>query len=450
MFGALSEKFHSLFSRIQGKGRLSEANIAEAVAEVKEALLDADVHFDVVEKFIERVKLQSLGQEKLLKVTSGQQFIEIVHATLEESMSLGKKGDIKNISLIEKPSSILLCGLQGSGKTTAAAKLALYFMREKKCVKPLLVALDLARPAAIEQLKQLGEKIQVEVFFNLEEKNTVLLSQKAKEYGHKNGFDLIIYDTAGRLHVDDELMTELSKVEKAISPQYILYVANAAAGQDAVKSAQIFNSKMAIDGTILTMLDGDVRAGAALSIVEVTKKPLLFEGIGEKVEDIQPFNAQSMADRILDRGDTINLVRRMQQHIKEEDVKKAEEKLKKASFTFEDFLQQMQAIKKMGSMSTLMGMMPGMSQMKKQFKGMPVEDKEIKRMEALVQSMTKDERSCVAHLSKARCSRIAKGSGIPLIEVNKFVDSYNRLMKLLKQSGSQKDIMQRMGGMKWR
>lgn len=350
MFGALTGKLQDVFAGLSGKRRLSEENIAEAVRQVRLALLEADVHYGVTKTFVKRVKESALGEAVIKSVTPGQQFIKVIHDELAALMG----GEERDLVLQGSPSVVMFCGLQGSGKTTHCAKLAKFLKKQGKSQRPLLVACDLQRPAAIQQLQTLGEQIGVDVFVQEGTTDPVQVAKAAYARAKKDGYDLLLVDTAGRLHIDDELMEQLAAVKKAITPDEVLYVANATTGQDAVNTAKEFDARIEITGTILTMLDGNTRGGAAISIKEVTGKPLLFEGIGERLDDIQLFNPSSMADRILGMGDTINLVKKAQEYIDEDEAQKLEQKIKKATFTFDDYLNQMQMVKKMGSLKGLL------------------------------------------------------------------------------------------------
>ena len=426
MFGALTEKFQSLTATLRGKKTLTEDNIADAARQVRLALLDADVNFSVVSTLIKRVKEKALGDAVLKSVSPGDQFIKIVH---EELISLMGSEEVR-LNLKSNPAIILLCGLQGSGKTTHAAKLALYLKGKDFLKKPLLVACDLQRPAAIKQLQTLGAGIDVAVFALEDEKNPVRVAKKALEYAKQGGFDVIIFDTAGRLHIDDALMKELQDVKDFLSPHETLFVANSALGQDAVNTAKEFDSKIGVTGVILTMLDGSSRAGAAISIKEVTGRPLLFEGVGEKMGDLQLFNPTSMADRILGMGDIINLVKKAQAHTNEEDAKDFEKKFKTASFTYEDYLKQMSMLRKMGSFKSLMAMLPGMSQMPLD---LDVSEAQLSQIEAMILSMTRKERQGIDELEPSRRRRIALGSGVSIDEVNKMVKGFKRLKQFVKE-----------------
>ncbi len=424
MFGQLTEKFQDLFSRLKSVKTFDEDNISKAVKEVRLALLDADVNFSVASSFIKKVKEKILGEEVLKSVSPGDQFISIVHKELVELMG----SEESSLHLSSYPSVILLCGLQGNGKTTQAAKLASMLSLEKE-KKPLLVACDLQRPAAALQLKTLGQQINVEVFSVEGEKNPVKVAKEAMKKAKKEGFDVVIVDTAGRLHIDDELMKELKKIKDVTEPHEVLFVASATTGQDAVKTAAEFDQKIGITGSILTMLDGNARAGAAISIKEVTKKPLKFEGIGERVQDFQVFNPHSMADRILGMGDVINLVKKAQKHIDEKESLEMEQKMLKASFTYDDYLKQMSKIKKMGSFKGLLKMIPGLPSLDQ----LDFSDKEFSRLEAMILAMTKRERLGLDELLPPRRRRIARGSGCSIDDVNKMVKGFKRLKQMMKQ-----------------
>lgn len=442
MLGLLTEKMQGLMSKLAGKKKLTEENISEAVSEVRLALLEADVNYGVAKQLVKQLKEKAVGDAVIKSVTPGQQFIKIVHDELVELMGGGEA----LVNVEHNPTVIMMCGLQGSGKTTNSAKLARFLKKNQKCKNPLLAACDLQRPAAIEQLKVLGEQIGVSVFTLPEEQDPVKVAKKALETAKKEQHDLLIVDTAGRLHIDEELMVQLEQIKDILQPQEILFVANAATGQDAVNIAAEFNKRIAITGSILTMLDGNTRGGAAISIREVTGKPLKFEGVGEKVDDIQVFNPRSMADRILGMGDTINLVKKAQEHIDEDQAKKMEEKIRTASFTYEDYLSQIQMVKKMGSLKGLLGMLPGMSAMK----DLPLDDKEFFKIEAIIQSMTPDERNEKSELTVPRRKRIAKGSGTKIDDVNKLAKSFKQAKQFFKNMPNMKQLEKMMGGFKWR
>jgi signal recognition particle subunit SRP54 len=424
MFSSLTEKFQSAFSLLQKEKTLTESNIQEAVKQIRLALLDADVNFSVVSQLIKKVKEESLGEKVIKSVRPQEQFVAVMHEALCELM--GKEEP--KLNLKHDPSVIMLCGLQGAGKTTQAAKLAAYLKGKEFLRRPLLVACDLQRPGAVLQLMTLGAQIDVPVFAVQEGKSPVEIAKLAIEKAKREHYDTVIIDTAGRLHVDEALMHELVEIKNSVNPHEVLFVANAAYGQDAVKTAVEFDQKVEITGSILTMLDGTTRAGAALSIVEVTKKPLKFEGIGEKISDFQLFNPQSMADRILGMGDVINLVKKAQEHFDENEAKKLEEKIKKASFTYEDYLSQMAMVKKMGSLKGIMKMMPGFSEMGE----LDVSEKEFQKIESIILSMTKAERQGKVELEMSRRRRLAAGSGTSLGDVNKLVKGFKRLKQIMK------------------
>ncbi len=424
MFDTVASKFRQLFTSLAGKKKLTEDNIADAVREVRLALLDADVNFGVVSTLVKRIKEKGLGEAVLKSVTPGQQFIKIVHEELVELMGREEAA----LELKGTPSVILLCGLQGSGKTTQTAKLAAFVSKKQSNKKILVAACDLQRPAAVEQLRLLCEQIQIELFAIAGEKNPLKVAEGALNKARKEAFDVLIVDTAGRLHVDEELMQELAQMKTILQPQEILFVASANTGQDAVKTAQEFDRRLSITGTILTMLDGSSRAGAALSILEVTKKPLKFEGIGEKIGDFQLFNPRSMADRILGMGDVINLVRRAEELTDENETKKMEEKLRKASFTYDDYLKQMGMMKKMGSFKSLLKMLPGVPDLDQ----MEFSEKEFQKTEAMILSMTPAEREEKVELIPSRRVRIARGSGTHIDDVNRMAKGFKNLKKFCK------------------
>lgn len=442
MFGTLTEKFRGILDKVRGQRKLTEQTIADAVGEVRLALLEADVNYVVAKTFVSRVREKALGQDVLQSVTPGQLFIKIVHDELQTLMG----GEEATLDLSGKPAVIMLCGLQGSGKTTHCAKLARYLKKKNLCKQPLLVACDLQRPAAVEQLRILAEQTGVESFTLKTTQDPLEVARQALNYAKEHGNDLLIFDTAGRLHIDEEMMTQLEKLKALVKPTEVLFVANAATGQDAVTVAAAFNTRVAVTGTILTMLDGNTRGGAAISIREVTGKPLKFEGIGEKLDDLQSFHPRSMADRILGMGDTINLVKKAQEHFDEESTAKLEDKLRKASFTYDDYLAQMQTMKKMGSLKSLLSMLPGVSSMK----GMlDFDEREFVKMEAIIQSMTPAERAEKCELIPGRRKRIANGSGTSIEAVNKLVKSMKQAKQFFKNMPAKKDLQKMLGGALW-
>jgi signal recognition particle subunit SRP54 len=440
MLGTLTEKFQQLFSSLAGKRALTEDNISDAVRQVRLALLDADVNYTVVSQFIKRVKEKALGDLVIKSVTPGQQFIEVVHRELVELMG----SEEVSLNLKKSPSVLMLCGLQGSGKTTQAAKLARYLLKQDPKKKILLAACDLQRPAAILQLKKLGEQIGVPVFSLEGENSSKKVASAALEKVQKESYDLLIVDTAGRLHLDEALMKELEELKALLDPQEILFVASASTGQDAVKTAQEFDQRIAVTGTILTMLDGTARAGAAISIREVTGKPLKFEGIGEKIEDLQPFTPKSMADRILGMGDVVNLVRKAQEHFSEEEGRELEKKLLKASFTYNDYLKQMANMKKMGSFKSLLKMIPGIPSLDQ----LNIDEKEFQKTESMILSMTFSEREEKVELIPSRRRRIAQGSGVHIDDVNRMVKGFKRMKQFFKDMPSMKKQLQKEAGNK--
>lgn len=420
MFSGLSERFQDIFSSFSSKKVFTEDNIKDAVKQVRLALLDADVNYKVASNLVKSIKGKVLGSEAEKGIKTKDAFIDVVH---EELISL-MGNDEQSLSVKKSPTKILLCGLQGSGKTTTCAKLAKHFLDDKKSVK--LVALDLQRPAAIKQLQVLAESISVEVFSKEGESDPTKVAKEAASLDA----DVIIYDTAGRQNLDDDLMDQLSSVKGIVDPKYTLFVANCGSGQQAVITAKAFEEKIGIDGSILTMLDGSARAGAAISIKEVTGKPLFFEGIGEKITDFQVFNPKSMADRILGMGDVINLVKKMKKEISDEESEEMERKIRKATFTYEDFLKQMKMLKNMGSFKGILKMMPGMGSKMPDFSE---GEQQFKMFQAVIYSMTPRERSCLDDLTMGRKKRLAKGAGISLGEVNKLVKKFKQMKQMAKQ-----------------
>ncbi len=441
MFAGLTDKFKKIVGSLQ-KRSLTESNITEAVRKVRYALLDADVNYSIASAFVQKVKEKAVGQQLFKSVKPSEQFIKIVHDELVELMG----GEESGLHLKGSPAVILMVGLQGSGKTTTSAKLANFLKKQGKRV--MLAACDLQRPAAIQQLQVLAAQIDVPVVASTEEKKVVTLAERAKKEAKDDYRDVLIVDTAGRLHVDKELMKELSALKNTLQPCEILFVANATSGQDAVKTAQQFDEQIGISGSILTMLDGDARAGAALSIREVTKKPLKFEGIGEKIEEFQPFHPTSMADRILGMGDVINLVRKAEEHVDEAEKEEMEEKFRKASFTFNDYLKQLSMIKKMGSMKGVLKMLPGASELG----NLDMSDKQMKQMEAMILSMTPDEREGKKEFEINRRRRVARGSGLSLDQINRFVKGFKRSKQMMKKLPKMKNLsdLKKMGNMSWR
>lgn len=441
MLGVLTEKMQTLLSKIGGKGRLTEENVQDAIRDVRMALLEADVNYAVVKTLVQRVKEKALGDEVIKSVTPAQQFVKVVHDELVRLMGEGESA----LALKSKPSVIMMCGLQGSGKTTSSAKLARYLKKAGECRSPMLVACDLQRPAAVEQLKTLGEAIGVPVFSVPGQMSPLDVARKALAEAKEKKHDVVIVDTAGRLHLDAELMKELVALREFLNPDEVLFVANATLGQDAVNVAAEFDKQVQMTGTILTMLDGSTRGGAAISIREVTGKPLKFEGVGEKTEDLQVFSPASMADRILGMGDTINLVKKAKEHIDEEEAKKLEEKIRSATFTYEDYLKQIQMVKKMGSFKSLFSMLPGASALK----DLNIDDKEFMKVEAMIHSMTPKERRLDDELTVPRRKRVARGSGTKIDDVNRLEKSFKQARKFFKNMPNMKQLQKMMGGSLW-
>jgi signal recognition particle subunit SRP54 len=441
MFDNLSEKLDKALHVLKGHGSITEVNVAETLKEVRRALLDADVNFKIAKEFTNTVKEKALGQNVLTTLQPGQLMVKLVKDELTELMG----GDAEGINLSGNPTVILMSGLQGSGKTTFSGKLANY-LKTKKTKKPLLVACDVYRPAAINQLHVVGDQIGVEVFSEEGNKNPVQIAQNAIAHAKQNGFNVVIIDTAGRLAVDEEMMTEIANVHKAVNPHETLFVVDAMTGQDAVNTAKAFNDKLNFDGVILTKLDGDTRGGAAISIKSVVNKPIKFIGTGEKMDAIDVFYPNRMADRILGMGDVVSLVERAQEQYDEEEARKIQKKIAKNQFGFDDFLSQIQQIKKMGSMKDLVGMIPGAG---KALKDVDIDDDSFKHIEAIIHSMTPEERSNPTLINSSRKKRIGKGSGTSVQEVNQLMKQFNQMSKMMKmmQGGGGKKMMQMMGKM---
>ncbi|MDN3706083.1 signal recognition particle protein [Myroides ceti] len=442
MFDNLSDKLDKAFHILKGHGKITEVNVAETLKEVRRALLDADVNFKIAKDFTNRVKENALGQNVLTTLQPGQLMVKIVKDELVELMG----GDAAGINLSGNPSVILMSGLQGSGKTTFSGKLA-NFLKTKKNKKPLLVACDIYRPAAINQLHVVGDQIGVEVYSEPENKNPVQIAQNAIAHAKQNGFNVVIVDTAGRLAIDEQMMNEIAEVHKAIQPQETLFVVDSMTGQDAVNTAKAFNDRLNFDGVVLTKLDGDTRGGAAITIKSVVNKPIKFIGTGEKMDAIDVFYPDRMADRILGMGDVISLVERAQEQYDEEEARKLQKKIAKNEFGFDDFLSQIQQVKKMGSMKDLVGMIPGVG---KALKDVEIEDDAFKHIEAIIHSMTPAERSRPAVLDAKRKMRIAKGSGTDIQQVNQLLKQFDQMSKMMKmmQGTKGKNLMRMMGQMK--
>ena len=437
MFGSLTEKLQNLFGSLSGKKALTEESISDAVRQVRLALLEADVNYAVTSEFIKRVKEKAIGSDRLKSVGAGEQFIKLVHDELIALMG----GEEVDLDLNGKISVVMVCGLQGSGKTTTCAKLAAFIGKREKHKKVLLAACDLQRPAAVEQLKKLGADHHLAVFALEGEKDPLTVAKAAREMAAREGYDVLIVDTAGRLHLDEDLMEQIAQMKRALEPREVLFVANSAGGQDAVKVAAAFDAKVALTGTVLTMLDSNARAGAAISIREVTKKPLKFEGVGERIADLQVFSPRSMADRILGMGDVVNLVKRAQDVFDEKESIELEKKLKKATFTYEDYLKQMGMVRKMGSFKSLLKMVPGFSNLG----NLEFSEREFNRLEAMIRSMTPAERQEKVELEHSRRKRIAGGSGVALDDVNRMVKGFKKLKQLFKNMPDVKSAAKKFG-----
>ena len=425
LFSGLSEKLNHIFSKMKSRGKLTELEIKQAMREIRIALLEADVNFSVVKDFISKVSEKAVGEEILKSLTPGQQVIKIVNDELVALMgSTNAKLEVSS----KPPTVIMLCGLQGAGKTTMCGKLSQYLIKQGK--KPLLVACDIYRPAAINQLKIVGKSVNTEVF----ERGTAKPEKTAKEaidYALSKGYDTVIIDTAGRLHIDEALMEELSAVKKAVAPTEILLTVDAMTGQDAVTVASSFNEQLDITGVILTKLDGDTRGGAALSIKAVTGKPIKFSGIGEKSGDLEPFHPERMASRILGMGDVLTLIEKAQSAVSEEEMKQMEKKLREASFTLDDFLVQFESMKKMGNLTDLISMIPGMSGMKISEKD--IDESRIERFKAIIRSMTPQEREKPDIIKSSRRKRIADGSGTTIQDVNQLLKQFEQTKEMMKR-----------------
>jgi len=441
MFNNLSDKLDKALHVLKGRDSITEINVAETLKEVRRALLDADVNFKIAKDFTNRVKEEAMGQNVLTTLQPGQLMVKIVKDQLTDLMG----GETVGLNLQESPTIILMSGLQGSGKTTFSGKLA-NFLKNKKSKQVLLVACDVYRPAAINQLKIVGEQVGVEVYTEEGNMNPVEISKNAVKFAKENGKNVIIIDTAGRLAVDEEMMNEISNIHKAIAPQETLFVVDSMTGQDAVNTAKTFNDILNFDGVILTKLDGDTRGGAALSIKSVVDKPIKFIGTGEKMEAIDVFHPDRMAERILGMGDVVSLVERAQEQYDEEEARRIQKKIAKNQFGFDDFLKQIQQIKKMGNMKDLVGMIPGVG---KAMKDVDIDDDAFKGIEAIIHSMTPEERSKPALINASRKKRISKGSGTSVQEVNQLMKQFNQMSKMMKmmQGGGGKKMMQMMKGM---
>lgn len=431
MFESLSERLDSAFKQLKGEGRISEINIATTVKEIRRALVDADVNYKIAKEFTDKVKDKALGEKVLTSISPGQLMVKIVKDELAELMG----GTEAEFDLKSNPTVVLIAGLQGSGKTTFSGKLA-SFLKTKKNKKPLLVAADIYRPAAIDQLKVLGEQIGVEVYSEPENKNAVQIAENAIKHAKANSFNVIIIDTAGRLAVDEAMMSEVAAVKAAVKPQEILFVVDSMTGQDAVNTAKAFNERLDFTGVVLTKLDGDTRGGAALTIKYTVEKPIKFVSMGEKLDTLDVFYPERMAQRILGMGDITTLVERAQEQFNEEQAKKLEKKIRQNQFDFDDFKEQLQQIKKMGNLKDLMGMIPGVG---KAVKDLDISDDAFKGIEAMINSMTKAERADPDMIDGSRRKRIAKGAGKDIQDVNQFMKQFEQMRQMMK-------MMNKFGG----
>jgi signal recognition particle subunit SRP54 len=439
MFDSLSDKLERAFKVLKGQGQVTEINVAETVKEIRKALLDADVSYKVAKQFTDTVKEKALGENVINSLSPNQLMVKITHDELAGLMG----GGMVDINLQGNPSVILIAGLQGSGKTTFSGKLALH-LKNKKGKNPLLVAGDVYRPAAIDQLHVLGEQIGVEVWSDKENKSPVDIAKRAVAEAKSKGHNVVIIDTAGRLAVDEQMMNEIEQVKKAVSPQETLFVVDSMTGQDAVNTAKAFNDRLIFDGVVLTKLDGDTRGGAALSIRSVVDKPIKFVGTGEKMEALDIFYPERMADRILGMGDVVSLVERAQEQYDEEKARKLQKRIAKNQFDFNDFMDQIGQIKKMGNVKDLMGMIPGVG---KAMKNMDIDDDAFKGIEAIIHSMTPQERSQPKLLNGSRRKRIAMGSGTSIQEVNKLIKQFDQTSKMMRMMGDKKKMAQMMKNM---
>jgi signal recognition particle subunit SRP54 len=439
MFDNLSDKLDRAFKVLKGQGQISEVNVAETSKEIRRALLDADVNYKIAKQFADSVRDKALGQDVLNSVSPGQLFTKITHDELASLMG----GESAEINLKGSPAVILIAGLQGSGKTTFSGKLSNY-LKNKKGKNPMLVAADVYRPAAIDQLHVLGSQIGIEVYSDKENKNPVEIAKAGVNHAKSKGFDVVIIDTAGRLAVDEHMMNEIAAVKQAINPSEILFVVDAMTGQDAVNTAKSFNDRLDFDGVVLTKLDGDTRGGAALSIRSVVDKPIKFVGTGEKMEALDVFYPKRMADRILGMGDVVSLVERAQEQYDEEKARKLHKKIAKNQFDFNDFLDQIGQIKKMGNMKDLMGMIPGVG---KAMKNMDIDDDAFKHIEAMIHSMTPQEREQPKLIDGNRRKRIADGSGTSVQELNKLLKQFDETSKMMRMMGNKQNMAKMMRNM---
>lgn len=441
IFENLSDKLQNALGKLRGKGKLSEKDIDIAMKEIKIALLEADVNYMVVKDFVKSVKEKSLGERVMESLTPGQQVVKIVNEELTRLM--GEKEAKLEVSS-KLPTIIMLCGLQGAGKTTHAGKIALFLKKQNK--KPLLVAADIYRPAAIKQLQVVGEKVGSPVFSMGDKENPVKIAEEGIKEAEKNGYDTVIIDTAGRLHIDEDLMEEIKNIKAAVNPTEILLTVDSMTGQDAVNVAKTFNDALDITGVILTKLDGDTRGGAALSVRSVTGKPIKFIGVGEKLDDLELFYPERMASRILGMGDVLSLIEKAQKAIDEKEAKALEEKIRSQTYDFNDFLNQLAQMRNLGPLENILGMLPGVNS--KMLKGLKIDENEIKKIEAMIYSMTKEERSKPDIIDNSRKERIARGSGQPISELNKLIKQFKESKKMMKKFSGMGNAMKKRGKFK--
>jgi signal recognition particle subunit SRP54 len=440
MFDTLTGKLQNAFRNLRGLSKISENNISESLREVRLALLDADVNFKVVKDFIDRVKEQSLGQAVIQSVQPGQQIIKIIHDELV--LLLGSENAA--LQLRSTPACLMMVGLHGSGKTTSSGKLARLLQKQGRA--PLLVAADVYRPAAMDQLATLGQNLGLPVFVKKGETDVLRIAREARDFAAAQACDTLIFDTAGRLQIDEPLVQELVRLRDLVQPDEILLVLDAATGQEAVNVATHFDQALHITGSILTKLDGDARGGAALSLKSVTQKPIKFMGVGEKLEDFEPFHPERMASRILGMGDVVSLVERAAEAVDEEDARKLEEKMRKGEFTLVDFLEQLRAMKKLGSLESIVGLLPGGQELLKQA-DLTKQEKQFRRMEGMICAMTPLERTKPHILNASRRKRIAKGSGVSVTELNTMLNRFGEMQQMMRKMGKVQKMMNRMGGL---
>ncbi|PYJ55870.1 MAG: signal recognition particle protein [Verrucomicrobia bacterium] len=439
MFDSLSGKLQNVFKNLRGLGRISDSNVADSLREVRLALLDADVNFKVARDFVDRVKEKAVGQQVIQSIQPGQQVIKFIHDELVELLGSQNAG----LQLSGNPSSLMMVGLHGSGKTTSSGKLARLLKKQGRA--PLLVAADVYRPAAMDQLETLGQKLEIPVFVKRGETDILKIAREAFDFARANNRNTLIFDTAGRMQIDEPLVQELVRLRDLVKPQEILLVLDAATGQEAVNVAAHFDQALNITGAVLTKLDGDARGGAALSLKAVTGKPIKFAGVGEKLEDFEPFHPERMAQRILGMGDVVSLVEKAAEAVDLDEAKRMEEKMRKGQFTLEDFLEQLRQMKKLGPLENLVGMLPGGSEMMKSA-DMSKSEKEFRRMEGMICGMTPQERRNPQILNARRRQRIAKGSGVSVAELNTLLNRFGQMQQMMKKMGKFSKMMTKMGG----